>query len=142
MSTDVVERAEPANAQARTRPRAARSPESLNMVAISASHLDAAMKVLAAMPASHRDPSIERRALQQVARDAGFAEAERAGAALDARITALSNWIEAHDPHRQSDAQAVLEAAARFPLGAFPGGLGFDPAGFQEMVLFLEELPW
>jgi hypothetical protein len=139
MSAAAIERAEPENAEAQVK---AHAPVSLNAVAISAAHLEAAMKVLAATPASRRDPPIQTRAVRQFARDAGFAEEKGAGAALHARITALSNWIEAHDPHGQSDTQAVLEAAARFPLSELPGGFGFDPAGFQEMVLFIEELPW
>jgi len=142
MSAAIIERPEPADAEARTKPQAAQAPASLNAVAIGTAHLEAAMKMLAEMPDSRRDPAIRRRALRQFARDAGFADEERAGAALHARITALSNWIEQHDHHRQSDTQAVLEAAARFPLSELAGGFGFDPAGFQEMVLFIEELPW
>jgi len=142
MSADIIERAELADAEVRTKLQAAQAPASLNAVAIGAADLEAAMKMLAAMPDSRRDPAIRRRALRQFACDAGFADEERAGAALHARITALSNWIERHDPHGQSDPQAVLEAAARFPLSELSAGFGFDPAGFQEMVLFIEELPW
>jgi len=142
MSAAIIERAEPADAEARAKPQAAHTPDALNTVAISAAHLEAVMKVFAAMPESRRDSPNRSRALRQFARDAGFADEERVSAALHARITALSNWIERHDPHGQSDTQTVYEAAARFPLSALPGGFGFEPAGFQEMVLFIEDLPW
>ena len=143
MSAAIIHCAEPANAEAHTEAHAqVRAPASLNTVAISAAHMEAAMKVLTAMAASRGDPPIHADALRHPMRDAGFADEESAGAALHARINALSNWIETHDPHRQSGTRAGLEAAARFPLSALSGGVGFDPAGFQEMVLSIEDLPW
>lgn len=63
-------------------------------------------------------------------------------AALHARVTAFAKWTAAHDRDRQSNAEAVIEATARFPLGDCDSGVAFDPAGFQEMILFIEELPW
>lgn len=65
-----------------------------------------------------------------------------AAAALDARIAALARWRAAYDPREQSNREALLEAAARFPLSEQEDGLGFEPAGFQELALFIEELPW
>lgn len=43
---------------------------------------------------------------------------------------------------RQSDAESVIEAASRFPLSESDDGVIFEPGGFQEMILFIEELPW
>jgi hypothetical protein len=36
----------------------------------------------------------------------------------------------------------VIEAASRFPLSESDDGVIFEPGGFQEMILFIEELPW
>ncbi|WHU04396.1 hypothetical protein [Sphingomonas sp. NIBR02145] len=80
--------------------------------------------------------------LQPYARDAGFADDALAGAALHARVTALAKWTAAHDPLRQSDAEAIVEAAARHPLVEGEAGIGFEAPAFQEMILFIEELPW
>lgn len=35
-----------------------------------------------------------------------------------------------------------MEATARFALTEEADGLGFEPGGFQELVLLIEELPW
>jgi hypothetical protein len=63
-------------------------------------------------------------------------------AAIHARALALVNWRAAHDPHGESNDEALLEAAARFPLTEQAGEPGFEAAGFQELALFIEELPW
>jgi len=126
----------------------ARQPESalsasdrLNAVRISGPQLEAALQVLASLPAHLRTrPHAQALALQAYASDAGFEAC--ASASLHARVTALSKWTAAHDPDRQSDARAVLEAAARFPLSDTDAGIGFEPGGFQELILFLDELPW
>jgi hypothetical protein len=62
--------------------------------------------------------------------------------AVRARATALSAWIAAHDPQVQSNREALLSAAAHFSLSEGQDGYGFEPSGFQEMILFIEELPW
>lgn len=80
--------------------------------------------------------------LQAYALDARFADEAIAGAALHARVTALAKWTAVHDPLRQSDPRAVFEATARHPLVETDGGIGFEGSSFQEMVLFIEELPW
>ncbi len=114
----------------------------LNAVPLSGAQLAAALKVLAMLPSTHRnDPRSQATVLQAYAHDAGFAEDAVAGAALHARVTALAKWTTAHDPLRQSDAEAVVEAAARHPLVDTAGGIGFEGAAFQEMILFIEELP-
>ena len=114
----------------------------LNAVPLSGPQLEAALEILAALPAHLRAlPAAQSLALQAYAREAGFEE-EAASAALHARVTALAKWTAAHDPERQSDARSVLEAAARFPFSEGECGIMFDAAGFQEMVLFIEELPW
>ncbi|MDK2768095.1 MAG: hypothetical protein KYX69_10310 [Sphingomonas sp.] len=114
----------------------------LNAVSVSGPQLEAALEVLAALPAQLRaSPHAQALALQAYAREAGFAE-EAASAALHARVTALAKWTVAHDPERQSDARSVLEAAARFPLGDTEAGIGFEPGGFQELILFIEDLPF
>lgn len=114
----------------------------LNGVAISAFQLQSALEVLARLPAHLRGiPHVQALALQAFADDEGFTD-DCASAALHARVTALAKWTAAHDPDRQSNAEAVIEAAARFPMTDEPTGIAFDPAGFQEMVLFIEELPW
>ncbi|MET0245682.1 MAG: hypothetical protein ABW182_02945, partial [Sphingomonas sp.] len=61
---------------------------------------------------------------------------------LHARVAALTKWTEAHDPLRQSDAEAVVEAAARQPLVETAAGVGFEAPALQELILFIEELPW
>lgn len=115
----------------------------LNAVVLSGQQLAAALAILALLPASHQhDPHAQAQALQAYAADTCFADDALAGAALHARVTALAKWTAAHDPARQSDPQAVLEAAARHPLIDTGTGIGFEAAVFQEMVLFLEELPW
>jgi hypothetical protein len=121
----------------------ARGPiERLNAVIITGRQLEAALAVLAALPVDlHQRPDAQTLALQAYAREAGF-EDERASAALHARVTALAKWTAEHDPERQSNAEAVLEAAARFPLGDTDAGINFEPAGFQELVLFIEDLPF
>jgi len=62
--------------------------------------------------------------------------------ALAARTEALAVWTAKHDPRREWDAEAVLAAAAQFPIAMTADGYAFDAAGFQEMILFVEELPW
>lgn len=114
----------------------------LNAVPVSGPQLEAALEILAALPAHLRAlPAAQALALQAYSREAGLEE-EAASAALHARVTALAKWTAARDPERQSDARSVLEAAARFPLSEGECGIMFDTAGFQEMVLFAEELPW
>ena len=121
----------------------ARGPiQLLNSVAITGQQIETALAVLAGLPAHLRQrPDAQALALQAYAREAGFEE-ECASAALHARITALAKWTATHDPERQSDAEAVLEAAARYPLSDMEAGIGFEPGGFQELVLFIEELPF
>lgn len=115
----------------------------LNAVPLSGLQVAAALEVLALLPAAHRDdPRPQAAVLQAYARDAGFAEDALAGAALHARVTALAKWTAVHDPLRQSDAAAVIEAAARHPLVETDTGIGFEAPAFQEMILFIEELPW
>jgi len=115
----------------------------LNAIILTGPQLAAALEVLAMLPAGRRaDPYAQAEVLQAYARDASFADDVVAGAALHARVTALAKWTAAHDPLRQSDAEAVLEAAARHPLVETEAGIGFEGAAFQEMVLFVEELPW
>lgn len=80
--------------------------------------------------------------LQAFARDAGFDNETIAGAALHARATALAKWTVTHDPDRHSAGSVVMEAAARFPLREGKHGIEFEPAGFQELLLFIEKLPW
>jgi hypothetical protein len=114
----------------------------LNAVPVSGPQLEAALEILAALPAHLRaQPAAQALALQAYAREAGFEE-DAASAALHARVTALAKWTAAHDPERQSDARSVLEAAARFPLGETEEGIGFEPGGFQELILFIDDLPW
>ncbi len=119
------------------------SAELLNGVGLSGPQFAAALEVLALLPEEQRhDPRSQAMALQAYAMDVGFADEAVAGAALHARITALAKWTLAHDPERQSDPQAVIEAAARHPLVDGAGGIGFEGTAFQEMILFIEELPW
>ena len=114
----------------------------LNAVALGGAQIAAALEVLSLLPAAHReDPRSQAAVLQAYARDAGFTDS-LAGAALHARVTALAKWTSAYDPLRQSDAAAVTEAAARHPLVETEAGIGFEAPAFQEMILFIEELPW
>lgn len=116
--------------------------ERLNAVIITGRQLEAALAVLAALPAHLRQrPDAQALALQAYAREAGFEE-ECASAALHARVTALAKWTSAHDPELQSNAEALLEAAARYPLSDTDAGICFEPAGFQELILFIEDLPF
>lgn len=120
----------------------ASATDRLNAVPFSGVQVAAALEVLAMLPPTHRDdPRSQAAVLQAYARDAGFAEDALAGAALHARVTALAKWTAAHDPLRQSDAEAVIEAA-RHPLVETEAGVGFEAPAFQEMILFIEELPW
>lgn len=114
----------------------------LNAVPVSAAQLEAALEVLATLPAHLRaSPHAQALALQAYAREAGFEE-DAASAALHARVTALAKWTAAQDPQRQSNVRSVLEAAARFPLGDTENGIGFEAGGFQELILFIDDLPF
>lgn len=116
--------------------------ERLNAVTISAAQLQGALERLALLRGDLRDkPAAQALALQAFAAEEASAEND-AAAALHARIVALAKWTAAHDPHRQSDAEAVIEAASRFPLSESDDGVIFEPGGFQEMILFIGELPW
>lgn len=115
----------------------------LNAVALTGHQIAAALQVLALLPAEQRDdPRAQAIVLQAYTLDAGFADEVTAAAALHARVTALARWTAAHDPLRQSEPEAVIEATARQPLVETDGGIGFEGAAFQEMVLFIEDLPW
>lgn len=117
--------------------------DALNAIPFTPAQIKAALDCVAALPADMRDDGAAgAQALEARARDAGQAGNVLAAAALHARVGALTEWTATHDPDRQSDAEAVLASAARFPLSQGPGGVGFEPGGFQEMVLFFEELPW
>lgn len=114
----------------------------LNAVSISGLQLEAALEVLAALPAHLRSrPGAQALALQAYAKEAGFEDAD-ASAVLHARVTALAKWTAVHDPERQSDPRSVLEAATRFPLSEAGAGIVFEPGGFQELILFIDDLPW
>ena len=80
--------------------------------------------------------------LQAYAADADLGDGPLVSAALHARLTALGKWTAAHDPAHQSDPNAVMAATAQFPLSELDAGIGFEPGGFQEMILFIEDLPW
>jgi hypothetical protein len=124
-------------------PTPANLSERLNAVQFKSTQIAAALEVLATLHRDHRrDLEAQATALHAYARDAGFADDALAGAALHARVAALKKWAEAHDPLRQSDAQAVVEAAARQPLVQTAAGLDFEAPAFQELILFIEELPW
>jgi hypothetical protein len=115
----------------------------LNAETVTPRQIEAALCVLEELPVAHRrDPVARANALQAYARDAAPGDEAVASAALQARTMALVRWTDSHDPERQSDAQAVLCAAARFPLADMEGDIAFEPTGFQEMILFIEELPW
>lgn len=115
----------------------------LNAVAFAPAQIATALEVLATLPVTaQRDPMAQSLALQAHARDAGLGDVAVVSAALHARVTALAKWTAAHDPGRQSDPGAVIASTAHFPLGNLSNGIGFEPAGFQEMILFIEELPW
>ncbi|WP_157073726.1 hypothetical protein [Sphingomonas soli] len=114
----------------------------LNAVPISAAQIEAALEVLAALSAHLRArPQAQALALQAYAREAGFEE-DAASAALHARVAALARWTAANDPERQSDPRSVLEATARFPLSDTEAGIGFEAGGFQELILFIDDLPF
>lgn len=117
--------------------------EALNAPLFTGAQIAAALEVLAMLPEAHRDdPHAQAAVLQAYARDAGLRDETIAAVALHARVTALAKWTAAHDPQRQSDPEAVLQAAARHPLNESGSGIAFEPGGFQELVLFIEELPW
>lgn len=114
----------------------------LNAVTLSAAQLQGALECVASLPGHLRDhPTAQALALQAFAQDEALAD-DDAAAALHARIAALGRWTAVHDPERQSDAEAVIDAASRFPLSESDDGVIFEPGGFQEMILFIEELPW
>lgn len=115
----------------------------LNAISFAPSQIAAALEVLAMLPvAAKQSPVAQSVALQAYARDAHLGEGAPVSAALHARVASLAKWTAAHDPGRQSDPEAVIAATAHFPLGHLSNGIGLEPAGFQEMILFIEELPW
>ena len=110
---------------------------------LSAAQIDAARRLLALNAARDRgDPVAQASRLQGFARQAGLGDAPIVAAALHARIGALDRWILAHDPTRQSDPSALNQAAAQMPLSDTASGVAFEGDAFQELVLFIEELPW
>lgn len=79
-------------------PREVSSVDRLNAVPVSGPQLEAALEVLAALPAHLRArATAQAMALQAYAREAGF-DADDAAAALHARVTALTKWTAAHYP--------------------------------------------
>lgn len=117
--------------------------ERLNRVVFTPAQIEGALEMQFLLPAQRqRDPRLQALALQAYASDSGLEDDFATAAALHARIAALAKWTASHDPHRQSDAQSVVCAAAQFPLSELADGVGFEPTGFQEMILFIEELPW
>lgn len=119
------------------------SIDELGGVAFQPAHIEAALGVLATLPLQARgNPLMQAQALQAYVVEAGLGDDPVVSAALHARITALAKWTAAHDPGRQSDPQAVMTATASVPLKDLSDGIGFDPAAFQELLLFIEELPW
>lgn len=101
----------------------------LNAVSISPAQL--------AMPVA-RQPC----ATQPETATAGLADFSLAEAALQARRNALAEWRGAFDLSGKWDEEAVIAAAAHFPLSENADGIGFEAAGFQKMILFIEDLPW
>jgi hypothetical protein len=115
----------------------------LNAVAIDARQIKAALRLLALLAAEQRgDPAAQAATLHSYARDAGLPDPTTAAAALLARVAALDHWAAVHDPAGQLDEAALCEAAARMPLSDAGNGAAFEAAGFQELLLFIEELPW
>ncbi|MBT2189405.1 hypothetical protein [Sphingobium nicotianae] len=117
--------------------------DSLNLAKFSAPQIDTALRLVEQLSAPERgDPVSCRSALQAYARGAGFDDAILAAEALRVRVAALAKWRAGHDPLRQSNAQSVVEAAAVSRLSELADGIGFEPAAFQEFILFIEEIPW
>lgn len=115
----------------------------LNAVTFAAAHIQGALEALAMLPPrAQKDPLVQALQFQAYVREAALPDEPMVSASLHARITALAKWTAAHDPARQSDAEAVIAATARYPLSEVADGIGFEPSGFQEMILFIEELPW
>ena len=109
--------------------------DELNAVSVSPAQIETAL------PFHLRSsPTAKALALQAYAR-AGY-EQDATSLALRARVMALTKWIAAHETERQFAEHSVLEAAARFPLSETETGSGFEPVGFQELILFIEDLPW
>jgi hypothetical protein len=128
----------------RSMPVVAGVVETLNAITIGVLQLEAALSVVAHLASTaDPDPMAQAMALQAYVRDARLGEdALLYAAALEARVTARAAWSAEHDPRRQSNAHSVIEAAARFPMSDTSEGIRFDAPAFQEMVLFIEELPW
>jgi len=117
--------------------------DTLNAVRLGCAQIAAALEAIALLPAGYRDnPHAQAEILQAYVRDARLGDVAVTAATLHARLTALAKWTAAHDPERQSDPEAVMEAAAQAPLVETGHGIGFEAAAFQEMVLFIEALPW
>jgi len=115
----------------------------LNTVRFAPAQIAGALETLSLLPVeAQSDPRAQALTLQAYAMDAGLGDDPAVSAALHARVSSLARWTAAHDPARQSDPEAVIEASAQFPLSRLDAGIGFEPAGFQEMILFIEDLPW
>ena len=117
--------------------------ECLNAVALTGAQFEAAMRAVAALPEQSRhSPAAQALALQAFADHEGIAGSVFASAALHARMAALDAWTRDHDPRREANAEAVMEAAAHQSLSQTENGIGFDPVSFGELILFVEELPF
>lgn len=117
--------------------------ERLNAVALTGAELEAALRAIAALPGpEQRDPVMQSLMLQAFVERANITGGVAASAALHARMTALDAWTRDHDPNRDANAEAVMEAAARQPLVETDGGIGFEPVSFSELILFVEQLPF
>jgi hypothetical protein len=115
----------------------------LNAVAIDARQIEAALQRRVLLPAEQRgDPAAQAASFLAYARDASLADPTNVALALHARVAALDHWAATHDPAAQLDQAALHEAAARMPLSDGGDGAAFEAAGFQELLLFIEELPW
>jgi hypothetical protein len=117
--------------------------DTLNVTKFSAPQLESALRLVGQLPIpAQGDPIARGEALEAYVRGAGFDDVVLASETLAARVTALTRWRADHDPLQQSNAQSVLEAAAVSRLSRVEDGIGFEPAAFQELILFIEEIPW
>ena len=60
-------------------------------------------------------------------------------AALDARVTALRAWSDASE---RAIRPSAVEAAALGTLMLTTDGIRFEPMAFDELVDFIDHLPW
>ena len=116
--------------------------ETVNCLAITKDQLAAQMQIIDLVPEAMKvGGQVLARSSIERAEQLGLSD-PRAPLALLARTVALRRWREEHDPHARLDNLLVIEAAAIAPVILSGGMPAFEGAALQELIDFINALPW